>query len=1036
MRTIMRTIMRSTLKCLLFLLLALSPAFPQSGGCLMRQVIYPPQPTGLGQPAPGTAVYVCTNSACSSLVSLFSDPSLSQSVSNPMTTDANGNYYACAAPGSYFVREVLPVGGTVYNYYVTTSPGSTVSSVFGREGNVVAQTGDYNYNQITGVVGLSAALASGSDAGAKISNACAGSTTVWVPASMAGSYTTTISITGACHIIVDGATTLTYTGTGYALSCSGAKGVLIEGSGRNGDGSTYSGSTLNVTNTAGGGVSAVNCPGFTMKNFNIMGPGSGTGKGIYNASTRAHYYDINVNSFGSDGVTIDGSTYNANQGEYDKVRSSYNGGNGFTIEGVNGQLTMLQSSDAAFNTGDGFAVSNQINFFNGTNCSPNTGEICYHFLSGAGYNRGTIFADAPSPQVTFDSGASYNYLTALQNVTITDNGSYNSIDQPALTQSSSSARTYESSSANDIFTRWTIDSTANREVFLYGSGGNDIWRIEAPSNSVNNYDYLLRDVADSQRIRFRVDPAASGGVTEINSTSTGTVQINTRSGSSTAGTQFGDGAGNVVASVSGAGAVTAKSTNGVINAAQQSGSDIGAKINSAITALGSAGGHIKIPCGTYSYSTQIVADSTYGMWVEGDGGVSPGHGVCVQLTWSGTTNPITAQSSNGFRWSNVQLFWSSASFSGNVINLSSSQGAEIDHDFFGRSGSGVAAACILNLDNSIITNIHDNTFSKYQSAICGASTTGHYANVVKIDHNDFSSSTGTCNGQHILNPASGWTISNNDFEQGQGDGTCAITAYANSFTTSQGIDIFGNWIGDNGASAYTLFNMNGSGWNIHGNFIAGNASSTGFAVQNSTTGISISGNRIQTLSIGYNIGSSVTINTKGNAYSSITTCFTGVAQTPDVTDCLGLPSNGTIYVTSPVTTTFTSANITGLAWTVPANTATNIPFSCSIIYSQATGTASVSFGLLAGSAPTYQSYNASMQTSATAQTSSAGSAAGVTSLGLVAATPSATSTTYGVVIKGLIEQASGTSNTYQLTIGTANSSDAVTVQRDSYCTLF
>ena len=55
--------------------------------------------------------------------------------------------------------------------------------------------------------------------------------------------------------------------------------------------------------------------------------------------------------------------------------------------------------------------------------------------------------------------------------------------------------------------------------------------------------------------------------------------------------------------------VKAKSMNGVLNATLFPGSDIGAQVNAAIAALGSSGGEIYIPAGTYTQTSTIYLPS-------------------------------------------------------------------------------------------------------------------------------------------------------------------------------------------------------------------------------------------------------------------------------------------------------------------------------------------------------------------------------------------------------------------------------------------
>lgn len=232
--------------------------------------------------------------------------------------------------------------------------------------------------------------------------------TIFVPqGSTYGS--TAISISKPIHLIFDQGT-YTYSGTGAAITCTSAGGVVIEGAGHDDPGS--SGTKILITGTAVSGISATSCGTITLRDFNIVGPGSGTGKGIVLASTRSKTENVSILSFGGDGLTIDGSVVNANVCEIDHVHSASNGGSGFVLPNSNGQVCALIGADAQANGGDGFKISNSGNVFVGTNSNANASGIGYHFLSGATYNSGSIFSDAPNaPEATgfqFDSGAVSN----------------------------------------------------------------------------------------------------------------------------------------------------------------------------------------------------------------------------------------------------------------------------------------------------------------------------------------------------------------------------------------------------------------------------------------------------------------------------------------------------------------------------------------------------------------------------------------------------------------------------------------------------
>jgi hypothetical protein len=125
-----------------------------------------------------------------------------------------------------------------------------------------------------------------------------------------------------------------------------------------------------------------------------------------------------------------------------------------------------------------------------------------------------------------------------------------------------------------------------------------------------------------------------------------------------------------------------------------------------------------------------------------------------------------------------------------------------------------------------------------------------------------------------------------------------------------------------------------------------------------------------------------------------------------------------------------------LTWTVPANTALNIPFTCHLTYSQATAAAAVAFGIQdATVSPSNIGAQATIQTNTTAFTSGALVALqSTTATAIVSATPSATGTNYTAQVTGFIEAPSNASSTaINIMVSTATSGDAVTVYEGSFC---
>jgi hypothetical protein len=114
----------------------------------------------LGQALAGVQVYVCNQPADAAFVppeplaSVYADPAGAVPIVQPIITDGFGHYDFYALSGFYTV--VIVNAGNVQNMYADQTVGlpgvssGSVGSVFGRTGNVLAQTGDYTVSQITG----------------------------------------------------------------------------------------------------------------------------------------------------------------------------------------------------------------------------------------------------------------------------------------------------------------------------------------------------------------------------------------------------------------------------------------------------------------------------------------------------------------------------------------------------------------------------------------------------------------------------------------------------------------------------------------------------------------------------------------------------------------------------------------------------------------------------------------------------------------------------------------------------------------------
>lgn len=171
------------------------------------------------------------------------------------------------------------------------------------------------------------------------------------------------------------------------------------------------------------------------------------------------------------------------------------------------------------------------------------------------------------------------------------------------------------------------------------------------------------------------------------------------------------------------------------------------------------------------------------------------------------------------------------------------------------------------------------------------------------------------------------------------------------------------------------------------------------------------------------------------------TCDTPTFTIGLVTTCGGAGGSvdGTYIVTSNFVTDGASVNlqnITGLAWTFPANTALNIPFRCSFWYSQATAAAADSFGVQDVTiAMTNGAFGGSMETAlGTTAYGDVVALASTTATAIVTGTPSATATVFNAYMDGLIEQPSNASTSvFNVMVKTVTAADIITIYRGSYC---
>ena len=133
--------------------------------------------------------------------------------------------------------------------------------------------------------------------------------------------------------------------------------------------------------------------------------------------------------------------------------------------------------------------------------------------------------------------------------------------------------------------------------------------------------------------------------------------------------------------------------------------------------------------------------------------------------------------------------------------------------------------------------------------------------------------------------------------------------------------------------------------------------------------------------------------------------------------------------------------IGNLQWTIPSEPyVSQMPFTCHLAYSEASGTSALSWGLSVSANPTNifatgKAYQALTTATAAIINGSATIAASTVGTAVVIGTPNATGTVYNVDIDGFIEEPMSSANTISIAVAVATSADRVTVKRGSFCRL-
>jgi hypothetical protein len=297
--------------------------------------------------------------------------------------------------------------------------------------------------------------------------------------------------------------------------------------------------------------------------------------------------------------------------------------------------------------------------------------------------------------------------------------------------------------------------------------------------------------------------------------------------------------------------VTAGSVNGVLNPTQFSGSDIGAKVNTAWK----SGATVRIPAGTYSFATTIVHPGT-GYKLECDTGAT--------LNYTGSGDAIELA----------------------PANPGSNQNAGIDGDggcLLKGTSSAQSGIHIYPSNHTFVRNIRITGFTNGNSGY-GIYVTG--GNSLEINNvSSYLNRTGvylTGSSQYSGNSANAVHISDSDISTNSNIGIDSENSHCGC-TANFGNSITNNVIENNGNIAVQL-NWD-VGTTVIGNYISGSSTGINVGPNENEFGITIRSNYFEAMGtpvvIGYGSRFTVAENNFDNTGAASSTCFVNVDPGPN-----------------------------------------------------------------------------------------------------------------------------------------------------------
>lgn len=287
-------------------------------------------------------------------------------------------------------------------------------------------------------------------------------------------------------------------------------------------------------------------------------------------------------------------------------------------------------------------------------------------------------------------------------------------------------------------------------------------------------------------------------------------------------------------------------------------------LQAAIDALSTTnGGIVYIPQGMTILCTKPIRIIHSGARLIGASSAGAEANVST-LIYSGTgARFIDARDTAGFVIENIRVQYSSSSFAGNLIDLSSAIGNVSAYPIIREcilepNTSRTGTATLINLAATVDALVEKNFFRHGLPCIVGQAIAGQNVRTT-IRNNTFSLSDSYC----IVEGGESWVVEGNSFEpRTTGIGQAFVNTVSKPCI---GMTWFGNWFGDITVGTGTVW-IDGyfDGLNFSGNTMYGEGTIGGVGIKlNSSAGITMAGNKFRYLAVGVNCATAGTGLTMG-----------------------------------------------------------------------------------------------------------------------------------------------------------------------------